>query len=257
MQILEADLYAYVASFMFIFARFAGFMISMPVIGTRLLPARIRIGLMFLLTIIFLPIINPPVMTDLLSLESVIVLIQQILVGVLIGFSIQLVFQVFILLGEIVAMQSGLGFAVLNDPASHSSVPIVSQLYLMLVTLLFLTFDGHLVALKTVRDSFEVLPIGLQGFSVATFYDVANLANWMFVSAMNIALPAVTALLMVNIAFGVMTKAAPQLNIFSIGFPVTMILGVVVIWSNIGIVYGHFESTFQHVMHYWDNLLLR
>ena len=143
---------------------------------------------------------------------------EQILIGVMLGFVLQLFFQVFIVSGQLLAMQMGLGFASMIDPANGVSVPVIGQFFNMLVILLFFAMNGHLVVLEILTESFVTLPIG--GWLVGTnhFWEVAGKLGWVLGAGLLLVLPAITALLVVNLAFGLMTRAAPQLNIFSIGF---------------------------------------
>ncbi|HEK2242848.1 TPA: flagellar biosynthetic protein FliR, partial [Pseudomonas aeruginosa] len=109
------------------------------------------------------------------------------------------------------------------------SVPVLGQFFTMLVTLLFLAMNGHLVVFEVIAESFVTLPVG-EGLSGNHFWIIAGKLGWVMGAALLLALPAITALLVVNLAFGAMTRAAPQLNIFSIGFPLTLVLGLVILW---------------------------
>ena len=139
------------------------------------------------------------------------------------GFVIELLMQVFVIAGQLIAMQTGLGIATTVDPSQGASVVVISQWFLFMVSLVFLALNGHLVAIEILVDSFRTLPIGFESFSVNQFSSIVLWSGWMLAAAVVISLPAMAALLIVNLAFGVMTRAAPQLNIFALGFPVTMI----------------------------------
>lgn len=245
MEIVFSDINRFIALFVFMLTRVGMMFMVMPLIGTKLIPVRVR--LIFVLTIVFLmiPLVDYELNFDVVSIDTLLTLFSEALIGITIGTVLQIIFHVFLLLGEMVAMQSGLGFAVLNDPSSESSVPMISQMYLMIIMLLLLSMNGHLMIINMVLDSFKLIPISLFGFAAIQFDTVANLGAWMFYNAFKIALPAVTALLMVNISFGILTKAAPQLNIFTIGFPLTMMLGIVVLWLNIDIILPHFKHILQ------------
>ena len=147
----------------------------------------------------------------------------------------------FVLAGQIVAMQTGLGFASIVDPVNGINVPAVGQFYLILATLLFWALDGHLAMIKMVVLSFDAFPIGQAWFAPEQFRDIAHWAGWMFVAAVTLSLAPIVSLLIVNLAFGVMTKAAPQLNIFSIGFSIAQIMGLLIIWLTMDNLTHHFE----------------
>ncbi|WP_277253902.1 flagellar biosynthetic protein FliR, partial [Neptunomonas phycophila] len=127
--------------------------------------------------------------------------------------------------------------------------------YLMLSMLLFLAINGHLVMLDVLASSFDVMPVSELRFSAVKFMDIALLGGWMFAAGLLMALPAVTSLLVVNLAFGVMTKAAPQLNIFAIGFPFTMTLGLVITWLSLPGFGGQFDLISSYILEMAASLL--
>ncbi len=210
--------------------RITAFFMVAPIIGTRMVPQRIRMGLSLMVTMIVVPLLPATEFHYSLSASALLLVVQQVLIGVLFGFMLQIFFHVFVLVGQMIAMQMGLGFASMVDPASGVSVAVVGQLFVILTTLLFLAMNGHLLMIEIMIDSFTQVPIGANFNFDNSLWQVANSASWMFASALLLALPAVTALLIVNLAFGVMTRAAPQLNIFSLGFPTSLLLGGVFIW---------------------------
>ncbi len=134
----------------------------------------------------------------------------------------------------------GLGFASMVDPTNGVSVPVIGQFFTMLVTLLFLAMNGHLVVFEVLAESFVTLPVG-EGLMTAHFWELATRLGWVLGAGLLLALPAITALLVVNIAFGVMTRAAPQLNIFSIGFPLTVAMGLVIIWIGMADILSQYQ----------------
>lgn len=210
--------------------RLSGFVLTLPVISSAVLPARIRLVFIVLLAVIVAPLHQE--WPSLLSFTAigVLAICQEFFIGLLMGFTIQIVFQSFILGGQVIAMQAGLGFATLVDPASKTSVPLVSQFYLMLVTLVFLLVDGHLLMIEYVVKSFDVQPLGMTKIGISTLWQLISFSAWMFKGAILLALPAIVSLLVVSLSFGIMMKAAPQINIFSVGFPLTLILGVIIVY---------------------------
>ncbi|PCH59995.1 MAG: flagellar biosynthetic protein FliR [SAR86 cluster bacterium] len=234
MEILSfssAQLGSLVGSFLWPLTRIMAFLSVVPVFGTQLVPARIRIVLSLTIAILVAPLLPPMPEVEGISPAAVVIIIQQIFIGVALGFFMQLIFHTFVIAGQLIAMQMGLGFASMMDPTNGVSVPVVSSMYLMVVTLLFITMNGHLLMLKLIVDSFTTFPVSTS-FDIldSGLLQIINGISWIFSSALIIALPAITALLITNFAFGVMTKAAPQLNIFALGFPVAMILGMFILW---------------------------
>ncbi len=143
------------------------------------------------------------------------------------GFALRLVYTALDVAGQTIGQLMGLGFASMVDPQNGVQVPVVSQFYTIVAVLLFLAFIGHLVLIEVLVDSFRTLPVG-QDLPPASLWTLATWAGQLFVGAVLIALPAVAALVVINVAFGVITRAAPQLNIFAVGFPVTLMLGFAV-----------------------------
>ena len=206
----------------------------MPVIGGSFVPAQVRLILALALTLVISPILPVRVELEFLSIPGIVLMMQEVLIGITIGFAVQLVFDAIALGGQVIAMSMGLGFAVFLDRQRGVNIPVVGQLFLMLGMLIFLSLDGHLAIIQLLSDSFRILPMASGGMSMTA---VSNLLAWsgqVFVVAVKIALPAVTALLVVNLSFGVTSRAAPTLNLFAVGFPVAMLLGFVVIFLSMG-----------------------
>jgi flagellar biosynthetic protein FliR len=212
----------------------------MPIIGTQLVPMRIRLYFALGICVVLVPNLPPMPQVDALSLPAFILIAQEVLVGVMLGFVLQLFFQAFVIAGQILATQMGLGFASMVDPSNGVSVAVIGQFFTMLVTLLFLAMNGHLVVFEVLAESFVTLPVG-SGLLVDHYWELAGKLGWVFGAGLILVLPAITALLVVNIAFGVMTRAAPQLNIFSIGFPLTLVLGLVIVWISMADILSQYQ----------------
>ncbi|MDH3638093.1 MAG: flagellar biosynthetic protein FliR [Gammaproteobacteria bacterium] len=229
MQLLASDINALFGSFLWPFLRIGATIGVAPVFGARAVPVRVRLGIALVLTSVVVPLLPSPPAVDMLSLGAVFVAAQQILIGLAMGFALLVAFAAFVLGGQIVAMQMGLGFASLVDPQNGIQTPMVSQLYVLLSTLIFLSFDGHLMLIETLVNSFYQLPVDMVGLGSNSMWHLVSLGSDVFSGAIMVALPAITTLLLINLAFGVVTRAAPQLNIFAVGFPVIIVSGLVVI----------------------------
>lgn len=225
-----AELIGLLQQFMLPFFRLAAFFMVVPIFGNQLVAIRIRILLTLMTTMALFPVLPPVPAFDPISLNAVLLILSQIIIGAAFGFVVQLFFHIFVLAGQMIAMQMGLGFASMIDPTNGVSVAVLSQFYVLLVTLLFLAFNGHLVLIDIVVEGFYLVPIAMVSPNPDSFFLLASAASWMFASAILLALPAVTAILIVNFAFGVMTRAAPQLNVFSLGFPFTLVFGIFILW---------------------------
>lgn len=240
----EAELLGWVTALLLPLFRISGLFMSMMVIGTQSVPGRIRMGLALSLTLMVLPVLPamPPV--DLFSMAGFYLVIQETLIGLIIGFVGRMLFQIFVLGGQLVAMQAGLGFASLVDPVNGLNVPVISQVYLMLATLLYLAFDGHILCMQLIVHSFTSLPVGT-GISLPNIESLVMWGSVMFAGALMMALAAALSLLIINLAFGIMTRAAPQLNLFSLGFPITMVTGMVIVWITLTGFLEHFSNYFE------------
>ncbi|MDX2425178.1 MAG: flagellar biosynthetic protein FliR, partial [Cycloclasticus sp.] len=193
-------------------------------------------------TFFTIPLLPEQAPIEVMSHEGLMTGVQQILIGLIMGFVLQLVFSAVIFAGQGIAYSMGLGFASMVDPATGVSVPVISQFYLVLSTLLFLTLGGHLVLIEMLIESFHTLPIGIEGIERSDLWSVIAWSSRLFSAGLLMALPAMTSLLMVNIAFGVVTKAAPQLNIFAVGFPITLVLGALLMWLTVPSVMNNFTN---------------
>ena len=228
-SISQATLTALLAQWLWPFLRIGGFIMAAPVLGTRALPMRARMILVLAITSVLAPVVTPATHIEPLSAVGLLTVVQQIIIGATIGMVLRLTFMVFEFAGQFVAQQTGLGFAAMVDPTSGSQVPVLAHLYVILASLIFFVTDAHLTLIKLLGDSFILLPVGPLGLSSAGADIIVDWSATLFVSALLLSLPAVIALLAINLAFGVMSRAAPQLNIITIGFPVTILVGVMVV----------------------------
>ncbi|WJN57641.1 flagellar biosynthetic protein FliR [Pseudomonas sp. SO81] len=240
LELTNMQIGGWVGQYLLPLFRIASMLMVMPVIGTQLVPMRVRLYLSLAICLVLAPNLPPMPQVDAVSLQSMLLIGEQVLVGVMFGFVLQLYFHLFTVAGQIIAMQMGLGFASMVDPANGVSVPVLGQFLLMLVTLLFLAMNGHLVVFEVLGESFVTLPVG-EGLLLDHYWTMAGKLTWVIAAGLLMALPVVTALLIINLAFGVMTRAAPQLNIFSIGFPLTLVLGLFIFWLGISDFLAHFQ----------------
>ena len=245
LQLDGAEISSWVSRYLWPFFRVAGFFMVLPLFGTRLVTQRVRLLLAAFTALVITPVLPPMPVIDALSLQTMIIIAQQLLIGIAFGFVVEVLMQIFILSGQMVAMQTGLGMAQMVDPSNGINVAVVAQWFLIFVNLLFISLNGHLVAIEILADSFFVIPVGQGTISTDVIMEIVRLAHWMFAAAVVLALPAITAMLVVNIAFGVMARLAPQLNIFAVGFPVTMLLGLLVLW----ITFSGYGNQFQGLLY--------
>ncbi|WET09119.1 MULTISPECIES: flagellar biosynthetic protein FliR [unclassified Pseudomonas] len=240
LALTDTQISTWVASFILPLFRVTAVLMSMPVFGTTLVPRRIRLYFAVAITVALMPGLPPMPPVNALDLSALMLIAEQILIGSLLGFSLQLFFQAFVIAGQIISIQMGMGFASMVDPTNGVSAAVIGQFLTMLVTLLFLAMNGHLVVFEVLTESFTTLPVG-SGLVVNHFWELVGRLSWVLGASLLLVLPAITALLVVNIAFGVMTRAAPQLNIFSIGFPLTLVLGMGIFWIGMADILNQYQ----------------
>lgn len=212
------------------FLRLSGMFAIAPIFSAAGFNARTRGVLAVLIAALVAPMLPPPPVADVFTADGLLMAIREIGIGFAIGFILQLAFGAAVYAGQAIAMVMGLGFAMAVDPQNGVQVPVVSQFNVILSTLLFLSLDGHLVLLATLVDSYEVLPAMVSGLPVASLSNMVALGGQVFAGGILLSLPAIATLLLVQVSFGVMTRAAPQLNIFAVGFPLTIIAGLFVMF---------------------------
>jgi len=239
---------AFIKSFLWPFIRISAMTMSMVVLGSAILSKQKRIAASIAITAVIIPVLPPMPEVAMMGYQGWAITIQQLFIGVAIGFTSRLIFETFIVGGQIVAMSSGLGFAMINDPSSGIAIPAVGQFFLMMATLIFLAVDGHLLMIDIVIRSFYSLPVSKEGISMAALSGLFSLAGDMFNVGMRMALAAVISLLMANLTFGILTKVAPSLNIFVIGFPMILTAGLLILWFTINSFDYYFNMQFFNGM---------
>ncbi|NLQ16548.1 flagellar biosynthetic protein FliR [Marinomonas sp. M1K-6] len=215
-------------SFLLPFFRIGAFFMALPLFGSQLVSVRLRAAFSFVVAVIVTPVIEVP-SYDPVSPAYIVLIAEQLVIGFALGFVVTVLFQLFSLAGQLAAMKAGLGFAMSNDPANGISVATLGQYYLSMVALAFLGTNGHLVMIEYLAESFTYWPIG-QGFDSQRYWQLVLLGGWMFEKALLIVLPLAIAVLVINLSFGVVAKASPQLNIFALGFPIIMLFSLFFFW---------------------------
>ena len=223
-----AQLDLWMAGFLFPLARIMGLIATAPILSNRAIPARIRMGFGAAMTLALIPAL-PPSGLIVGSWPGLLALLQQMLIGLALGFSMRVVFTAIDLAGELIGLQMGLGFAMFYDPDNAAQSPVISEFLGLLAMLIFLSINGHLMLLAVIGNSFEWWPVGADLFPANGWMAIARWGSTIFSAGVMLALPVIAALLVVNIALAVLTRAAPTLNLFAIGFPVTLIAGFVML----------------------------
>lgn len=251
LEVTSAELNAWVAGLMLPLARILGMISSAPLFSNGAVPVRIRLAVGLAAAMAIVPALPSLPAIDPGSGIGLAVFVQQILIGVVIGFVMRLVFAAVDVAGELIGLQMGLSFATFFDPQSGGQTGVLAEFMGLLASLLFLAFNGHLMMIEVVVRSFEWLPIRPEPFAAIGWREAAGTGALLFAAGLLLALPLVAALLITNIAMGVLTRAAPQINLFAVGFPITMSAGFVVLLLSLdafGPVMMHFyEQGFEAI----------
>lgn len=228
-SITTAELNTLLGAFIWPLSRILALVATAPLLGNPSVPVRVKLGLAVMITVLVMPLVEKSLpQIDPASGVGFAILLQQVLIGIAMGLVMRIVFVAVEMAGELIGLQMGLGFAVFFDPQNSGQIDIVGRFLGVIASLAFLAIDGHLIMIALISQSFSTLPIGLEGMTNATFTTLANWGGEIFKSGLQLSLPVLTALLITNLALGILTRVAPQLNIFAVGFPLTLSIGLLV-----------------------------
>ncbi len=211
------------------FLRIAGCLMVAPVFGAKTVPRRVRVVISLALTVMIAPMLSMPQDIGMLSGPGLVIAVQQMIIGIALGFAVQMVFDAVAMGGQLLASSMGLSFAMNVDPLHGVSTPVLGQFYMVIVTLTFLAINGHLLMIESLMQSFTLLPIGPNGLGNDGIWMLVNAGSLLFSGALMISLPGLAATLIVNVGFGVVSRAAPTLNLFGVGFPAILGLGLTIL----------------------------
>lgn len=208
--------------------RVGGMVMMAPLLGAIYIPNRIRILLSVVLAFALLPTAGPPPAIEPLSGAGVLAIARELAIGITIGFVLKLATEAALLAGQLVSTGMGLSFATVVDP-QNGGMPLLGRFYVIIASLLLLATNAHLALIAVLAQSYAVAPVGAVSLAAPDARLVVEFAGLMFAGALQLSLPAMVAILMVNVAFGVMSRAAPTLNLFAVGFPITILMGLVIL----------------------------
>ena len=228
MTIEMSALIYWLSGMLWALGRVGGFCMIAPIFSATVMPTRIRVAIVVMLTLVMAPL--APTQMDLFSATGAATMVTQVLIGGSIGFVLQLIFQAVSYGGVLIGQAMGLGFAEMVSPTTNTQQPVLGQYYLVMVSLLFLAMDGHLQVISLLADSFRSLPPGAGGLDEKALWAVVMAGGDMFSGALRVALPAMTALLLVNIGFAATSRASPSMNLFAVGFPISICMGFIALW---------------------------
>jgi len=227
MTLLAADIVERFYTFLWPMLRISAMLLTAPIFSLDALTLPIRIMLALVLTFFVYPMVDWPVL-DPISAIGFFEIVNQLFIGAMMGLMLQVVIGAIVIAGQSIAGSMGLSMASMVDP-NVGNVPVISQFLVILSTMIFLGFGGHVIMISMIMDSFTALPIGQSILSQASFGKVVAWSSMIFLGGVLIALPVMISLLFINIGLGIITRASPSLNIFSVGFPASIAAGFVIL----------------------------
>ncbi|MEA3250455.1 MAG: flagellar biosynthetic protein FliR [Pseudomonadota bacterium] len=223
------QLQGWIVAFLWPFMRLSAFLMAAPLWGHSSIPRQSKIALAAVLAYVIAPTLPPLPDVPIVSWEGLGIMIEQTLIGVAIGLIMRIALAVVMAAGEYIGLQMGLAFATFFSPDTGTNTMVLSRFLYMITLLMLLAFNAHLVVIEILAESFRTLPIGIQALNPDAFEFIARYTSTIFTAGLLLALPVVAALLIINLSLGILNRAAPQLTIFSIGFPMTLTVGLVLI----------------------------
>jgi flagellar biosynthesis protein FliR len=225
LTIHASDLQQWIVQLLWPLTRILACIAVVPLFSHPSIPNRMKLGIGFVITLAILPSIKVPAI-DVMSWQGLLSLLAQMVIGISMGFVMRLMFTAVEMAGFMMGMSMGLGFASFYDPQTEGQTMAVAQFLTMLTLMVFMSLDGHLMVVAVMLQSFETMPILLEHWQLNSQV-IAELGGHIFSQGLLLSLPVVASLLITNMALGILTKAAPQFNIFGIGFPITISVGLV------------------------------
>lgn len=225
-SISEAQLVAWLSPVLWPFVRVLALFSVAPVFSQRAIPLRLKVGLALLIAICAQPVLGVQPVISINSAQALGTVVQQVVIGLSVGFAVRLVMAAVEVAGEVIGLQMGLNFASFFDPTSNAQLSAVARFMVQIATLLFIVINGHLLVLMAVLKSFEAFPVDGNFLQAIAQMRLHEMGSAVFASAFWIALPMIAMLLFVNLVLGIISRVAPQMNIYAVGFPVTLTVGL-------------------------------
>lgn len=235
----------WIAALLWPLTRILGMIAASPLFGNSSIPVSGKVILGVMLALIMAPAIPAMPAADPMSMAGFLILLQELLIGVAMGFAMRIVFAAVEMAGEVASLTMGLGFASFFDPQTKGRSSAVSQFLALIATMAFLSVNGHLILLEALAESFVTMPVSSTPIAAGAPWELLRWAGKIFSAGLQLSLPIVAALLITNVALGILTRAAPQLNIFGIGFPISLGVGLLLISQSLPYLSGPLQNLFN------------
>lgn len=229
LTVTYAQLHDWLVLFLWPLFRLLAFVMTAPLLGHSSIPRTVKLGLAAMITFVIAPGLPALPQVPVWSWAGLGVIVEQILIGAGLGLVMRVTFTAVMAAGDFIGLQMGLAFATFVSPDTGTNTMVLSRLLYMVALLMFLALNGHLMVIETLAFSFHALPVGIAGLNAGAFNLLARSGATIFSSGLALALPLIAALLIVNLSLGILNRSAPQLTVFSVGFPMSLTLGLLLI----------------------------
>ncbi|AQA18089.1 flagellar biosynthetic protein FliR [Halioglobus japonicus] len=257
LEVSFTELETWLSQFFWPFVRISGLVASAPLLGHQSIPMQAKIGLCVVLTIIVSPTLPPLPDVPMLSWSSAAIIAEQVIIGVAMGTTMRVVFASVQAAGDFIGLQMGLAFAAFFSPDTNTNTMIVARILYIVSLLLFVALDGHLLLIAAVAQSFQLLPIAALSINSEGFYSLAMFGGQIFKTGLLLALPVLCMLLIINLSMGILNRSAPQFTVFTVGFPISLGLGILLIALLMTRLQPVLEEVFDRGLEFIDFLLTR
>lgn len=256
-EVTEAQLYGWIIMYVWPFFRLAAMFTVAPLFGEHSVPVKFKVGLAAIIAVLIAPVLPPAPTVGPTSYAGLLIIMQQVVIGLALGFVMKVVFLSIQMGGEIIGLQMGLSFASFFTPDVGSS-NVLSRFLNVTAILMFLSFNVHLMVLEMLVESFQWVPIGSPLVSNGGWWQLATFGGFLFSAGLTLSLPIMTALLLINLAMAVLNRVAPQFSIYSVGFAITLLSGLALMTAmhaGFGPLFARFFETGLHTMRDFSILL--
>ena len=241
LSVTSIQLESWISAYAWPFLRILALFTAAPLFNQRSVPARFKVGLAALIAFVVVP--GLPATPS--SANTAWLLFQQLAIGLAIGLALQVMFAAFSVAGDLLGLQMGLSFASFIDPQRNQDEPIVGSFLGLLATLVFLSMNGHLILVAGISESFRAVPIGAEAPLMSDWKGLTLLGGTLFSLGVHMALPVLATMLILNLALGVLARVSPQLNLFAVGFPATILVGLLALSLTMPLMGPFFESALE------------
>lgn len=229
MNAILSQLYNQFNVFLFVFVRTVGMFLISPIFGRRNMPTLLKAGFAFFISIIAANLVKLTIPLDNNIIQYIIVVIQELIVGLIMGYITYAIFSACFLAGQLIDMQIGLGMISVLDPQSNLQIPITGNLYYITAILVFFIINGHHILISALIESYYVVPIGKAAITSVLLKQIMYVFTEMFVIAIKVSIPIIGTIFIVDLTLGIISKTMPQLNIFAVGVPLKIVLGLIIV----------------------------